>query len=211
MSGLSCARNTFAAWAPTAAAILLVGCNFVSPGNKPTKSPDLGISGFDWNDRSLRDFTGARGTPHPPQFPWAYNGLWKYTDTAPFSANIGVRALDPSGVHSLAISYSFYTCGDFGTNPISAPLTSFNNGATTGQSGFSLTGNSNPATTELAFPVTITTTDLQTVACPNGKHSSGLGTIVVNVTATNFSADPNTRTTLGQFDIQIGNSPLPNP
>jgi len=197
------------------AAALLAGCQFVTPGANPTQGPNLTATSFDWNSRSTTDFTGPRRTPDPG-FPWNYAGLWKDPgETTNFNSTITMGANDPTGVKSLTVTYNFYTCGDVNGNPVLQPLTSFNGGATTGQSSFTLNAtpgppNNNQAPTRLAYPIRITTQDLQTVDCGNGKKSSGLGTIYITVSASNFSANPAVNSTRGEFDIQIDNSPLPN-
>lgn len=203
-------------WAWPVAAIALAGCNFVTPGAKPTQGPNLTVTIFDWGPRTLNTFTGARNNTPTAGFP-NYAGLWKEPASATpnFDGEIGVRADDPTGVKSLTISYSFYACGDQGGTWQLIPLTSFNNGATTGQSTFTLNANNNPAPTTLAYPIHITETDLQSVDCGGGKKSSGFGTIFVRVHASNFSTDPKTQTVWGDFDIQMNNgtslSPPPNP
>lgn len=190
------------------------GC-LTNPNTHPTQSPSLNVSVFDFTNRVQTDITGTRRTPTQSN-PYAYAGELNDSSETTFDSSIGVNATDPTGVQSLRISYAFYTCSESG-NPTLNPLTSFNNLATQGQSVYTLTStpnqqNNNQAPTILAFPITVTTADLQTVQCPNQKPSSGQGTIELLVTATNFSSDPSTKTTQGVFDIKVGpNSPVPQP
>jgi hypothetical protein len=193
------------------------GC-LITPNTQPTQSPSLDVSVFDFTNRTFKDITGTRGTPTASN-PFAYAGELDDSSETTFDSSIGVRAHDPTGVQQLELRYNFFTCSDVPGNsgPSLIPLTSFNNTATTGQSVFTITStpgppNNNQAPTDLALPLTVTTADLQSVQCPNGKNSSGQGTIELLVTASNFSTNPNTRTTQGVFDIRIGpNSPVPQP
>lgn len=191
------------------------GCP-VKPNRHPGTSPDLDVNIFDYVTRTLKDITGPRGQYQNYQYAGLFDSNTLGDTASNFDSNIGVHAHDPGGVRSLSVSYQFYACAEQG-NPVLNPLTSFNNGATTGQSGFTITStppqqNNGQVTTDLAFPITITWKDLQSVACANGKNSEGNGTIVVTAVAKNFSSNSSSETTQGFFDIRVGNpSPIPNP
>ncbi len=193
-------------------AFLVGGCPMVPPGPQPSASPSLDVNVLDNISGVRTDITGARSSPTPSN-PYQYSGLWTQpASETQFDAEIGIHAHDPTGVHQLIIAFQFYTCA----GPSLLQLRSFNNGATTGVSQFTLTAtpgppNGNQAPTDLAFPIRITTADLQSVVCPNGQKSSGVGTIEMTVNASNFSTNPSTQTTLAVFDLQLDSSPIPQP
>jgi hypothetical protein len=216
-------------------------CNFVTPNTSPSAPPKLAINVYDYTFTTCTQGTcmsccpqlqsGSSRTDSCPysqcnpialsptikgsSYTWFLSDLLRPN----FDSLISVSATDPTGVQSLTVSYTFLTCPTsqdiFGYN--SMKLTSFNNGGFIAPSNsFTLNStpgppNNNQAVTQLAFPITITTTDLKSIACPTppGGNSSGLGDLFVNVQASNFSATSTNKTSSGQFLLQIGATPLP--
>jgi hypothetical protein len=215
-------------------------CTFVTPNTSPAAPPKLAINVYDYTfttctqgsctccsqlqSGSARTDSCPNSQCNPIALSPTVNGssyTWFLSDLLRpnFDSLISVIATDPTGVQSLAVTYTFLTCP---TSPDitgynSMKLMSFNNGGYIAPSNsFTLNStpgppNKNQAVTQLAFPITITTTDLKSIACPTppGGNSSGLGDLFVNVQASNFSATSTNKTSHGQFLLQIGAVPLP--
>ena len=185
------------------------GCP-TTPNKNPSTSPNLTVNVWDYNCTTSppcpshpNDITGLRTYPPAAGNPFQYGGLLDLRSETSFDATVLVRARDPVGLQELNITCLFNCAGDQGWEP----LKSFNNTAKQPDTNrFTLTSRAllGQPTTDLVFPITLTTADLKTVTCGNSQPSSGNGTILVLATAKNFSTNPATQITQGYWEILVG-------
>jgi hypothetical protein len=163
------------------------------------------------------------GFPSQGTTQWA---LYDFNEAANFDSNIAVIATDSAGVKSLNATFTFWACGTVPPNSpggtcagTQTPLTSFDNGGYIAPSN-TLTMNATPnpggqALTELAFPVSVTVKDLKSISCMppsggTGNANNGVGTLEVDVTATDFSKTSSNQTSKGSLFVSIGQAYPPS-